>query len=155
MNIRKSNVLTPRQLEDALRLWNNEYPEQLMHGSQKELQGYLRTCSQPKHYTVSDDDGNLRAWAYTFLRDNSRWFALIVSGPLQGKGWGRRLLDALKEEKQTLYGWVTDHNRYQKVNGVVYVSPLSFYLKNDFVICPERLETELLSAVKIKWEVDI
>jgi len=52
-----------------------------------------------------------------------------------------------------LNGWVVDGERYIKSNGEKYLSPLEFYKKNDFeILVGERLETEKISAVKIKWK---
>lgn len=62
------------------------------------------------------------------------------------------LLDKVKEFENELNGWVMDHENDLKASGDIYLSPIRFYLKNDFEILNEiRLETEIMSAVKIKW----
>ena len=62
------------------------------------------------------------------------------------------MLDKLKENENTLNGWVIDHNSDKKLNGNFYQSPLEFYIKNGFETLSEtRLELEIMSAVKIKW----
>ena len=62
------------------------------------------------------------------------------------------MLNTLKNDENTLNGWVIDHNSDKKLNGNIYQSPLEFYIKNGFETLSEtRLELEIMSAVKIKW----
>ena len=57
-----------------------------------------------------------------------------------------------KEKNSELNGWVIDHNKELKQNKEYYISPIEFYIKNDFrIIAETRLELENISAVKIKW----
>ena len=43
----------------------------------------------------------------------------------------------------------------KRENGEPYISPMSFYLKHGFEILQnERIETEMIQAVKIKWSTD-
>ena len=87
------------------------------------------------------------------MRDNERWFAIILHSKFQGRGLGTKLLKFAKHQEQELNGWVIDHNRDKKKNGECYTSPLSFYLKNGFEKLPEnRFKSQKISAVKIKWK---
>lgn len=145
---------TPNDAEKAAiyRLWNQEYPAQLGYNSMNELDSYLNALKNPTHYFLINDEGIMMGWAFAFERDNEKWFAIIVDSSVHKKGMGSTLLNTLKSNETILNGWVTDHNNYTKLNGTPYPSPLDFYLKNGFEICPDtRLETDKLSAVKIRW----
>lgn len=62
------------------------------------------------------------------------------------------MLNKLKDDEDTLNGWVIDHDLDKKSNGYYYKSPIGFYQKNGFkVISETRLELEIMSAVKIIW----
>lgn len=92
------------------------------------------------------------AWAATFERDEEKWLAMILDTMAQRKGLGSALLKTISNQQGDLNGWVIDHDREIKQNGSPYLSPINFYVKNNFVICSSvRLETEKISAVKIKW----
>lgn len=135
-----------------LDLWNEEYPAQLHLQDGKALQDYLWPLNRLKHLLLQDKQGCIKGWAWSFDRDGERWFAIIVSTEQQGKGLGRQLIERLKNAEQTLNGWVTDHNKDIKQNGTPYSSPLDFYIKCGFeVLADQRLETEKMSAVKIRW----
>ncbi len=132
-------------------LWNNEYPVQLCYQALSDLDEYLLSLSEPTHYLITNKNNYTVGWAVAFDRDNERWFAIIVDNKSQGKGYGTQLLNMLKKDNSQLNGWVTDHNDYKKSNGNLYPSPLAFYTKNGFeLLANERLETENLSAVKIR-----
>lgn len=144
--------LSLSQKEAVLRIWNEEYGEK----QEKTMEGYeeyLGKLGNVQHFLMFDEADALFGWAATFDREGERWFAIIMDGSVQGKGYGRQLLNALKEHEPILNGWVTDHGRDVKRNGLPYKSPIGFYLKNGFeVLSDVRLETEELSAVKIWWE---
>ena len=75
-----------------------------------------------------------------------------LQSAFQGNGYGELLLNSLKEGLNEFYGWVIDHDRDLKSNGEPYQTPMPFYLKNGFeLLADQRLETEIISAVKIKW----
>lgn len=152
MKLEKKDLLSLEEKIQLHQLWNTEYPEQLKHESLDELDLYLKSLSSVKHYLLIDD-AIIKAWAFSFIRDNAIWFAIIVSHETQRMNKGLLLLNLLKKENNNLNGWVVDHNNYKKENGQVYISPILFYKKMDFTINTEtRLENEKLSAVKIRWE---
>jgi GNAT superfamily N-acetyltransferase len=152
MNITETTDLSYDQKEQILSLWNNEYPVQLGYANITELDKYLDDLSDKHHYLLTGDTSGINGWAFEFVREGEKWFAIIVSSELQGQGFGTKLLDALKNRNAQLNGWVTDHNKYIKRNGGAYQSPMDFYLRNGFEIKADtRLETTKLSAVQIQW----
>ena len=153
MEVIETTGLTSEQKEIIYRLWNQEYPEKLMYKNLTDLDDYLNSLNETNHFLLSNDFGEIKGWAVTFLRDNEKWFVIIINGKIHGQGNGKLLLDKLKEEAHKLSGWVIDHNNDFKENGELYKSPLNFYKKNGFTVCPQiRFENESLSAIKIKWE---
>ncbi|MCW3121645.1 MAG: hypothetical protein JWQ38_1137 [Flavipsychrobacter sp.] len=152
MNITTTKDLTLLQKEAILRLWNNEYPATLQYNTIAEFDNYLAGLTGHKHYLLTSNDDQVMGWGFTFLRDEEKWFAIIIDGSLHKQGYGTKLLNALKAEENKLYGWATDYNNAVKSDGSTYNSPLEFYTRHNFSIHPDiRLETEKLSAVKISW----
>ena len=143
------NVEAKRQVFD---LWNSEYPEKLTYKSLTEFDNYLFNLSNLTHYLLTNKEHLILGWALTFERLNEKWFAIILSEKIKGKGLGRKMLIELKKNEQILNGWVIDHNNDKKKNGHKYVSPIKFYEKCEFkILADERLELDIISAVKIKW----
>ncbi|KQR72275.1 GNAT family N-acetyltransferase [Pedobacter sp. Leaf176] len=133
-------------------IWNNEYPESLNFIDSNGFDNYLAGLSDPVHYLLEGENGEILAWACKFIRDNEKWFAIIIDKKIHGQGKGTALLNSLKEDETVLTAWVIDKEAV-KLNGEIYKSPLNFYLKNGFLLCPEiRLENEKMSAVKITWK---
>ena len=152
MEIVQKEVLSLEQKQALCQLWNNEYPEKLGYKKTEEFDVYLNSLSSTKHYLLIDDENEIKGWAFTFLRENEVWFAIIVDDQMQGKGKGSLLLEEMKKGKNNLNGWVVDHENDSKQNGEAYISPLLFYIKNSFTICNgTRIENEKISAVKINW----
>ena len=134
-------------------LWNNEYPEKLAYKTISELDEYLANLTDQMHILLVDKNRKIRGWYFDFLRDNEKWFAIIIDSQFQGNGFGTQLLNIAKEKEAELSGWVIDHNKYLKRNGEMYKSPLKFYLKNGFdELSTIRLESAKIAAVKIKWK---
>lgn len=152
MTIIEVQELTPGQKEEIYSLWNEEYPEKLAYRSPEGFDDYLHGVHQKFHLLLLDDYQQIAGWFFLFERAGEHWFAMILSGRIQGKGYGTQLLDLAKSKKGQLNGWVTDHNDDYKLNGDVYRSPVDFYLKNGFQLLPEeRFESAKLSAVKMVW----
>ncbi len=153
MEIIEKEVLSLEEKEKLLNLWNNEYPEKINYKNIEEFDLYLNGLSNVKHYLLIVSKNKIKAWAFSFFRDNEDWFAIIVDNQIQGKGNGSLLLNELKKGKNNLNGWVVDHENDIKQNNESYKSPLLFYIKNGFTICKEtRIENEKISAVKINWK---
>ena len=154
MTIIKIESIGSDHKEAIFRLWNNEYPERLKFASNADLDLYLNDLTKQLHYFATNAQNVITGWAFTFEREEETWFAIIIDSSDQKQGLGKKFIDLLKTENTQLNGWVIDHSRDLKVNGNPYLSPLPFYLKNNFETCPEvRLQTEKLSAIKIKWPV--
>ncbi len=152
MKITKTENLSADQKQNIVRLWNAEYPAKLQHSGIESFDEYLSTKADLQHYLLTDENETIKGWLATFIRDEEKWFALLVDVTEQKKGYGTMLLDKVKEFENELNGWVMDHEKDVKASGEIYLSPLRFYLKNEFEILNEiRLETEIMSAVKIKW----
>lgn len=153
MKIQKTSHLDNKQKAAVLTLWNNEYPSQLAYSGVDAFNEYLDNLQNQLHYLLIIEN-HIGAWGFTFTRDESQWFAIIVDGSYQRKGLGSTLLTALKKDNALLNGWAIDHDNYTKVDGSVYTSPLAFYLKNGFTLnTDERFETSLISAIKIRYHV--
>lgn len=155
--IKNLKIGSTKELKDQAKkavvtLWNNEYPEKLAFGDLVEFDQYLDKLSNLRHFLLTNEDDLILGWAFTFERENEKWFAIILSEKIKGKGFGRKILDVLKQNETVLNGWVIDHNNDKKSNGKCYLSPLKFYEKCSFeTLTTERLELDKISAVKIKW----
>ena len=152
MKIIQQEKLNNKQKEKIFKLWNNEYPKNLVYKSLEDFENYLQKLTEQNHYILLDTSEEIYGWATTFVREKEKWFAIIISENIHGKGWGTKMLNELKNNEPTLNGWVIDHFLDVKLNGQMYRSPLNFYIKNGFLTLPEiRLELETISAVKINW----
>lgn len=152
MEYHKKSVLTESELRALLMLWNNEYPRDLNFQSVSALEAYLDRLIALEHLIIYNAKKEIIGWYYHFIREQEKWFALIIDSKSHRKGMGTKILSYVKKKENQLNGWVIDHNNSKKNNGEVYYSPLNFYLKNDFQVLPSiRLENKEMSAVKIKW----
>ncbi|WP_242202060.1 GNAT family N-acetyltransferase [Aestuariivivens insulae] len=137
---------------DIFNLWNQEYPQQLSYETLSDFNNYLKKLTKASHILIIKD-GKVFGWYVDFIRDNKRWFVILLNSNTQGKGYGTQLLNLAKQKKMELNGWVIDHNNDLKYNGEHYLSPLGFYLKNGFeIISKDRLELKTISAVRIRWQ---
>ena len=153
MQFIKTSKLSKSQKQEICDLWNNEYPEKLNYRNLADFENYLKNLSKQSHIIMVDKDQNIKGWYFDFIRENEKWFAIILDSKFQGKGLGIKILNLAKEKESELNGWVIDHSNDKKQNGEIYESPLSFYLKNGFeLLMKNRLEHEKISAVKIKWK---
>jgi len=139
-------------LQQLLRLWNAEYPRILCHASLMELNAYLNKLGPTEHLLLLNETENVEGWAWKFNREGERWFAIILSGKVQGQGWGSALLERLRDSEHQLNGWVIDRSDFFKMDDTSYRSPMPFYEKCGFTVLPDvRLESDSFSAVKIRW----
>lgn len=153
MKVVQQNSFSEKEKETLWQLRNDEYPIQFGHETLHEFQTYFSTISEMENYLLIDSKNEIQGWAYTFFRDNEIWFAIMLNYQFQGKGYGRVLLEALKNNNEDLNGWVIDHEKDFKRNKENYKSPLEFYVSNGFSVLNDiRLENEKISAVKINWK---
>jgi GNAT superfamily N-acetyltransferase len=145
--------LSKTDKKEILNLWNDEYPEKLNYQTLSEFENYLEDLAEQSHILIRNENQKIKGWYFDFIRENEKWFAIILNSKFQGKGLGTKILNLAKEKESELNGWVIDNTNDRKKNGELYKSPLNFYLKNGFdKIDKERLELKKLSAVKIKWK---
>lgn len=148
MEIIKTKLLSLPQLSQINQLWNEEYPLKLKDRFPILLEG----VENYNHYIIQDEQHHVLAWAVDFEKENELRFSIIVDTKYQGKGYGTKLLDCLKQENNLFYGWVIDHNNDMKSNGEYYQTPIPFYIKAGFeILNDQRIEIEMIRAVKIKW----
>jgi len=153
MELIRTNHLSEDQKLQIFEIWNNEYPAKIAYKEISEFEAYLEKLADQHHILVLDENGHVKGWFFDFIREEDRWFAIIIDSSLHGKGIGSKILDLAKGSNTVLNAWVTDHNNDSKKNGQPYLSPLGFYVKNKFQVLSDiRMETDILSAVKIRWE---
>lgn len=152
MQVVKTSHLTDVQKKDIIQLWNTEYPLSLKYSEPEEFDRFLAGLAHISHYLITNPQGKVIAWLATFKRDEERWFSILVNTGLQKQGLGTALLNCAKRDETELNGWMIDGNQSPKENGEIYYSPLQFYLKQQFIPLEDvRLETDKISAVKIRW----
>ncbi|MGN8069577.1 N-acetyltransferase [Mucilaginibacter sp. SG564] len=152
MEISVQNFLTDTQLHAAYQLWNDEYPGKLQHHHIADFSNYLDNLAHKTYFLLINEDGILMGWSATFLREDERWFAIILNSNVQGKKYGTSILNEIKKHENYLAGWVIDKEGELKADGKPYASPLMFYIKNGFAVHEDqRIESNKISAVKISW----
>ena len=148
--------LNQKQKEEIITLWNAEYPINFMYADLNDFEKYLNGLQDQKHLLVVNDQNVVLGWFMHFVRDNDRWFTIVLDTSIKGKSIGTKLLDNAKAKNEALNGWVTDHDNFLKNDGKNYKSPISFYEKNGFKIHPEiTLKSEKISLVKIRWQKEM
>ena len=154
MEIKTLKTLPLEYKEQLLKLWNTEYPKHLAFNNLAGFDTYLEPLENKNHFLLVDEQNIINGWLFTFLKEGEVWFGMIVKTEIQGQGYGSELLQLVKQNTTCLNGWVIDHSNDLKENGEAYVSPIPFYLKNDFIILKDlRLNYKKLIAVKIKWAI--
>ncbi|KYG82233.1 GNAT family N-acetyltransferase [Roseivirga echinicomitans] len=156
MQVIQTQQLSLQQKERIMALWNAEYPASLNYNTIAEFDEFLNNIEQLKHYILWHQNETIIGWLSVFIRNEEIWFSVILDSNFQKQGLGKQLLNLVKHDFETLNGWVIDNDTSKKSDGSLYAVPLPFYLKNGFnVLSDVRLETEKLSAVKIRWVANI
>jgi Acetyltransferase (GNAT) domain len=146
------NSLSQTDKEQLLELWNTEYPSKFSFGTIADFEHYLQKLANANSLLLINSQNMVLGWASTFDRDSEKWFVITLNKTAQGQGWGRKMIDILKQNEPVLNGWVVDHNYDEKADGSMYLSPVQFYKKCGFqILSQQRLEKDQISAVKIKW----
>ena len=149
----KLTELSKTDKKEIFDLWNNEYPEKLNYQTLSEFENYLGNLTEQSHILLRSENQSIKGWYFDFIRENEKWFAIILDSEYHEKGFGTKILNLAKEKESELNGWVIDKSNDKKKNGEPYKTPLNFYLKNGFEkFAKDRLELDKLSAVKIKWK---
>lgn len=118
----KTTILTSIQAKQIDSLWNEEFPSQLQGRFSSLLEGVVHFA----HYLFQDELENVVAWAVYFEKDQEIRFSILVSKNQQRKGFGKLLLNQLKEDLEEFYGWVVDHNNDLKEKWRNLFSPIDF-----------------------------
>lgn len=131
-------------------LWNTEYPSCIQHKTITDFNAYLNTL-QNVHHTLVKVNGEVLGWYADFIRDNERWFLMLLNTKIQGKGIGKSLIKTASKNHKILNGWVVTDNNYPKHDGTLYKSPLGFYKKLGGIAFEEiTLNSAVLKAIKIQ-----
>ena len=147
IQIHTSIAISEQQFAQINALWNENYPIEL-----KNRFPLLLTENKVLiHYIIYEGE-QIIAWAIIFESEGEKRFSIIVGKSHQGKGIGCLLLNRIKSDNSIIYGWVIHHNESLLASGEIYTNPLPFYIKNDFDVLDERLETEIIRAVKIRFQ---
>ena len=87
LELLQKSLLSEEEKKVLLRLWNDEYPIIISHSSLQSFNHYLDSLENVTHYLLMDLSHNdiIKGWAFTFDRDNLRWFAIILSPTIQKK----------------------------------------------------------------------
>jgi len=152
MRFTSIKILTQNQENEIFELWNKEYPCNIKFNKIKDLKDYLDKLDNQRHILLLDESNKIKGWYFDFIREDERWFATILDSEYQGKSYGTQLLELGKQERLELNGWVIKSDNYKKTIHQLYKSPLEFYIKNGFKVFENiKLNTEKISAIKIKW----
>jgi ribosomal protein S18 acetylase RimI-like enzyme len=152
MTIVEQDSISEAQKARIVEMWNAEYPASLMHSDVASFDEYLDKLGEKKHFLLFDETSEIVGWVMIFLRDDAKWFAVIIDEKIQGKGFGVKLIDAIKQAEKRLFGWVIETDDCEKSNGEKYRSPLGFYKKIGFRIHEnEKIEKQNIPGVKIEW----
>ena len=153
--VKPISFLTSEHIKELFQLWNNVYPQQLEYKEIGQLEMYIQSLENSYHLLLCHGADTVIGWAFSFDREGERWFAILLQKLAQRKGYGRELLNHLKNHDAALNGWMIDHDRYITADGKSYMSPLDFYKKCGFeILSDQRLELDIISAVKIRWSRD-
>ncbi|NRF40688.1 GNAT family N-acetyltransferase [Pedobacter foliorum] len=148
IRIEISKNLTEDQTNQIDHLWNQLYPIKLKN----RFKLLLKDIKEYNHHILFNESDEVIGWAVAFLRDEEIWFSILVHASNQNKGYGKMLIDSLKQNSEKLCGWVIDHNNDLRQDGSTYYTPMQFYQKNGFIVTEERIETDIISAVKIRFQ---
>lgn len=151
MKIINKNKLEDFEIIELLELWNNEYPASIKYSTIEKFKEFLNNLLDLEHYLMLDSN-KIIAWNFVFIRNDEKFFGIIIDSNFQKLGIGTKLMNHIKHLYPILNGWVVDNNNYLKLDNSPYISPLDFYIKNGFKVNQNiRLELESFSAVRIIW----
>ncbi|MEM9052477.1 MAG: GNAT family N-acetyltransferase [Bacteroidota bacterium] len=134
-------------------LWNNEYPVNLNYPSLENFDHYLSSLEDVTHTFILDENIKIYGWYFDFIREEEKWFGLILDSAIHGKGYGAKMMERAMVKNKELNGWVIEKDDYLLKSGKKYKSPLGFYEKLGFSKIPEeKLNTPNFEAVRINWK---
>lgn len=152
MKFTETENLNQKQKKQILKLWNQEYPIKIALSNLVALEDYLHTLADKHHILLVDEQKVVKGWLIYFIRDNEKFFTLILDKSVQNKGWGSKFLDKAKLSNTELSGWVICYDSEPKEDGENYISPVGFYEKNGFLILPDTtLTKDGIRFIKVVW----
>ncbi len=146
-----TKTLNLKQKEILRVLWNNEYPQAIKQKTFLEFEEYLNSLKDTNH-TLIIDNNIIIGWYADFIRENERWFLMILASKFHGKGIGKLLLEKAKKKHTVLNGWVVTSNQHIKTNNQYYQSPIKFYKKLGFTIFENiTMVSTSIKTIKIQF----
>ena len=85
LKITKTIDLDEKTKNQLLNLWNTEYPEKLSYKDLAEFDDYLQKLTNLTHLLLTSEENIIYGWAFSFDRENEKWFAIILSEKVQGQ----------------------------------------------------------------------
>lgn len=153
MRIQESRILSADQKNQIIDLWNNAFPSTIGLGGMDAFEQYLSRLKDHHHLMLTNDNGSVLGWFFDFIRDQERWFIVMINPDLHGQGWGRRLMQMGMRKNEKLNGWVVNTADYETKDGEPYPPPVEFYKKLGFEILPDvKLELPQINTIKITWQ---
>ena len=150
--LQKKERVSQFEKRQIFEIWRAEYPKQSVFEIFEAFHKFIEELINPCHFLIKTEQDTIAGWSATIDRDGGRWLILLVHRDFQRMGVGSRLLDAMKKDETALSAWITPHNNYVKIDGAAYITPLPFYLKNDFTVTGETFEKDDFSGTKIIWQ---
>ncbi|WGH74169.1 GNAT family N-acetyltransferase [Tenacibaculum tangerinum] len=150
MKFKETKQLNSSYKEQIRLLWNREYPSIIRHKKAKDFEEYLSKLKDKNHLLILEEE-NVLGWYCDFIRQEERWFVMILGTKIQGKGIGKKIIESIKNRYKELNGWVVVDESYLKDNNEIYKSPIDFYKKQGFTIFEnEKLDSSIINVVKIQ-----
>jgi len=150
--ITESTLLLLSEQQEVHTIWNTEYPLLFKYADFQDFQKYLFSLHDLRHYYIKNSSNEIVAWASDFIREDARWFGIIVKSTHHRSGLGSQLISHLKSKNVQLCGWMIDNCRELKSDGTYYQSPQQFYRQQGFEFHPdEHMGFDRISAIKISW----
>lgn len=93
-------TLSKTDKKEILNLWNSEYPEELNYRTVSEFEKYLENLTEQFHNIIKNENQSIKGWYFDFVRENEKWFVIILDSKFHGKGFGTKLLNLGKRKKR-------------------------------------------------------
>ncbi|MBR9854845.1 MAG: hypothetical protein GYB37_09760 [Algicola sp.] len=77
------------------------------------MKNYLENLIEQSHILIKNENQSIKGWYCGFIRENEKWFVIILDSKFHGKGLGTKILNLAKENKSELNGWVIDNHNLQ------------------------------------------
>lgn len=143
--------LTEKQFQLIFLLWNKVYPVAFHFDHWQYLKNYFISYTD-HHHILYMNNKSIEGWWCDFIREDERWFTILVNNDLHKRGIGRSLVELGRKQHKSINGWVIETNELPKIEGDLYQSPMGFYLKMGFEKTKIHVETNSnIKTVKIRW----